>query len=1652
MSEPTRDSTTDGHPPTEPELHWLGSRRFRNTVLVAVGLLLLLVGARTLSVVARRASPLETSLYGQWNLTPGAPASYRVFVRDARDGRPVGGADVDVSLVARDGVTVWQERATTDEEGFALASADLADGLAEGGYTLAVHAASAAGEDEVARDVTVERSFRVLVTTDKPLYQPGQTIHVRSLALATADLRPVAEREVVIEVRDANANKVFKKRLATSDYGLAAADFQLADQVATGEYTVSATVGDTTSERAVTVERYRLPKFGVEISTEAAYFAPGDVVRGVVSARYTFGEPVAGGDVEIVVSELVETFRPFATVEGRTDGEGRFPFSLALKDHFVGQPLEQGDALISFEVTVTDRAAHAQTRSLERSVTVQPIRVDVVPESGTLVPGVPNRVYVVTSYPDGSPARTTLDVEPPGTRVETDAAGLATVELVPRTGEVTVAAEDERGVRVRVRRDLDVDAQAETVLLRTDRAVYRTGETAKLTVLSAASRDGRVFLDVVKDRRTVLTKALDVAGGRAELALDLPADLFGTLELHAYRVLSDGNLSRDTRLVQVLRASDLEIRAELDRDSYRPGELAVLDFFVTRDGGEGVPAALSLAGVDEAVFALQEMRPGLERVYFALLAELLEPRYEIHGRLPAAPADVLDRPADEATAATFSAARGGGGPQTARGASYGERRAALRGERRSHFRGLLGAVSLVPTLLASLLVVPILLYGLRWPGRPSADRASSPPEMGERLRDLGRRWLLGLAVPVIAGFGVLLLGAFLEIDFLGGTVLLAWVLTILGCLVLLAFSVRRLASDERFRGLPLLRRFAKALPVAYGLGFAGIPVLLFAAEEAPEALDERLAFGAVIAMVLLWLAVSGSLAVVTRGLGERLTMKRGAAIFARRFARDVLPVVLVAVVLVVGVSSLRMASAPVPEMVFEMAEGEFVAVRVAGELERKVARDDAAPESSAAGLTAPTRVRRYFPETLLWRPELVTGEDGHARLEVPLADSITTWRLAAAAVSRDGELGSEDFGLTVFQDFFVDLDLPVALTQNDEVSVPVAVYNYLDRPQTVRLELREDDWYALAGAGAETLTLGPKEVSSVAFRLVAREPGSHALLVEAHGGAMADAVEREIRVEPDGEPFVQTLNGRLTSEIEAEFLIPDHALAGADDLVLKIYPGAFSQVMEGLDGIFQMPNGCFEQTSSTTYPNVLVLDYLREQGEIRPEVELKALEYINLGYQRLLTFEVPGGGFEWFGRAPAHTVLTAYGLLEFSDMSRVYEVDPAVIGRTRDWLYSKQQGDGSWSPTEGGIAEGAINAFRGQVLRTTAYVAWAMAGSGENNARLERAMRFVAENAAGADDPYTLALCANALVAGGHTEARGLLERLDAMKTEEGDLTWWTSTGEGVTFSAGDTLTIETTALAAYAYQEGDYRIDTAHRALAWLIEKKAPNGTWYSTQATVHAMRALLRGTGDSGDVGDAVDLTVAVNGGPAEELTITRDDADVHRLISLRDQIRKGWNKVSIGVGGTGNLAYQIVATHYLPWSESRREETEEALSIDLEYDTVDLETDDLLTCRVRVEYGGAGAASMAIVDLGIPPGFELLPEAFEEMLAAERIERYSATARQVILYFREIESGRPVEFEYRMRAKYPLEVKTPQSAVYPYYEPSVRDETESVVLKVR
>src|ERR1700694_4959228 len=170
-----------------------------------------------------------------------------------------------------------------------------------------------------------------------------------------------------------------------------------------------------------------------------------------------------------------------------------------------------------------------------------------------------------------------------------------------------------------------------------------------------------------------------------------------------------------------------------------------------------------------------------------------------------------------------------------------------------------------------------------------------------------------------------------------------------------------------------------------------------------------------------------------------------------------------------------------------------------------------------------------------------------------------------------------------------------------------------------------------------------------------------------------------------------------------------------------------------------------EQTSSSAYPNILVVDYVRKARVASPELLLKAEQYLNVGYQKLLTFERPGGGFDWWGSGPPLIWLSAYGLQEFNDMGKVYPIDRGVIERTQKWLLSKQEPEGTWS-TIGATHSETIAQMGDPRLLLTSYVTWSLLESGLRTPALGKSIDYIRKHTGDAkDNAYILALGAHAL-------------------------------------------------------------------------------------------------------------------------------------------------------------------------------------------------------------------------------------------------------------------------------------------------------------------
>jgi A-macroglobulin TED domain/Alpha-2-macroglobulin family/MG2 domain/A-macroglobulin receptor binding domain/Carboxypeptidase regulatory-like domain/Alpha-2-macroglobulin bait region domain len=1637
-------------------------------------------GTSSISEILRRPS---IHVVGQQSYLSGGTAAVRVIATDSRNELITSAASVKIELAPPGQPARTLFTGKLNQHGTTEAQFRLPPGLV-GSFPLHYVIDTPIGSAEYTEPVRIEDKSSILLTTEKPIYQPGQTIHARALSLDRANHEATQDRSLTFELEDSKGNKVFKKATKTDRFGVASADFALADEVNLGTYHLRvAMAGGGERELAVNVERYVLPKFKVAVDFSGAGnkrhgYRPGEHVTGTVRANYFFGKAVDAAPITVHVSGMDVAMFEAGRSEGKTDQNGAYHFDIALPTYFAGHPLSQGTARLLVEATVKDAAGHSETRGEPIVVSQSPLIITAVPEGGTLAPNLENQVFILTSYADGQPAKTDLTVNAPGNpqqKVTTDEGGVAVVRMQPAAGKdaLEIEAADREGNHAKSSVDLQTRTGADQVLLRADRAVYRAGDRMDFHVFSTRQR-GTAYVDVVKDGQTVLTRDVDIVNGRADLTLTATAQLAGTLDCNAYLFGGDARAVADHRLIFVQPADELKVEAKADAAVYKPGDDARIRFRVTNSHGEGVQAALGVQVVDEAVFALAEKQPGFAKVFFYLEQEVMKPRYEIHSIGMPEVTEPVPAPAvarrDMAARALFAATEMVNNNRFE--TDFG--RAVPRAKYQEYLNRYQTAFA-ANILHASADVTRAYVenhgdltkgdgpaFRDAWGGKVSFAhwyqpnvymvRSAGPDQRFNTADDLAT--YVELSARKIVGMptnGPSAIHVNLQHDrgpYNGKAAIIGTVVDQRGGAM--EGAVVTLHAEG------VMNPAAATVNADGEFTFSAVPPGTYNAEVRMEneRVYKQLTFAArdhaVLAVVLRSAQEGAVLKAANGAVFTRMALLKDGEVFDQKREERFM--------VMAGAQAMP---APPPMAAAMGAAGGGGRGGGGGGARRA---DDKAKELDGGlankkmegGADAP-HVRSYFPEALYINPEIITDQNGSATITIPIADSITTWRMALMASTPHGALGSGTSSIKVFQDFFTELDLPVTLTQGDRVSIPVAVYNYTGTNGDVNLELKNGDWFRLVEDSAEKhLNVESGRVGGSQFTLQADRIGKFKLTLAAHmAGGRSDIVVREIEVVPNGREQNTVFNGKLETSVEHAINFPGTSIPDASKVLVRLYPGPLSQVIEGMDSILRMPGGCFEQTSSSTYPNVLTLNYMKSTKKLTPEIHAKAEGFIANGYQRLLTFEVPGGGFSWFGQAPANKILTGYGLMEFSDMSKVYDVDARLIQRTQQWLASQQQPDGSWKPDTNFINEGATNRYNSDVLRITAYLGWALGNTGYQGPAVEKARQYVEKNMSGNLDAYTLAVLANFAVDYGKDREfthRAINMLLDA-RTEKGEQVSWDAKETSV-YSTGSSAAVETTGLAVQALLKAGESSVVAGKALAYIAANKDATGAWRTTQATIMALRALLLST-EKGASDVRGDVEISLNGTPVQHLTLTADNNDLfHQFVFPVAEAGKAAN-VSLRFDGKGMLAYQVVGRYFKPWTEKP---AGEPLSISVAYDRTQLSQDDIATATATVKNNLNKSANMVMVDLGIPPGFDLLSEDLQDMVektAARKggkLEKFSLTATQAILYFDSIAPNGSLTVKFRLRAKYPIRTRTFASRAYEYYDPEVSSTAKPVALEVR
>ena len=644
-----------------------------------------------------------------------------------------------------------------------------------------------------------------------------------------------------------------------------------------------------------------------------------------------------------------------------------------------------------------------------------------------------------------------------------------------------------------------------------------------------------------------------------------------------------------------------------------------------------------------------------------------------------------------------------------------------------------------------------------------------------------------------------------------------------------------------------------------------------------------------------------------------------------------------------------------------------------------------------------------------------------------------------------GTVGRKEQQFFTQKPFSLAAKLPTEIVQGDVMNLPLTFVNNSDEAITGELKINLPAGLAAAATLPETVTLQPNKAITKYLKFNTLYPNSEKQLLKIGFKAKGfrDALETEMTIIPKGFPVVQSYSGKeLTENFEVNI---EDLVDGSLEVNLKAYPNIVSEMLTGLEAMLREPHGCFEQTSSSTYPNILVLNYLIKTGQSKPEIAARAKSLIEKGYNRLISFESKSGGFEWFGGYPAHEGLTAYGLMEFIDMKAVYDgVDDAMVERTANWLFSRRDGKGGF-----GRNPRALHSFGLTDEATMSiYITWALTQAKFNGLKTE--IDFAYNTAMQTKNPYQLGLAANILYeTGDKARAKRVLEELMSIQLENG--AWeFENKHKSAPGSSGNALRIETAALALTALLKSENpHILSLKKCADFLRNSRGGYGGFGNTNSTVLALRGLLAYAEFMKRTDESGEIAILVNDKEVSRYAYEKGVEKIE-IKGLEEHLKSGKQKVSVKFIDAKNTLPTTLSVNYHCKTPPTNDKCVIGLDINLAKANVKMGETNRLTTTITNKTAEGQPMTLAIV--GIPAGLSAQPWQLKELIDKKVVDFYEIIGNNVVFYYRQMKPEEVRVINLDLKVDISGDYESPASTAYLYYTNELKTWVEGNSVKIQ
>uniref|UniRef100_UPI00404A7726 TonB-dependent receptor plug domain-containing protein n=3 Tax=Flavobacterium sp. TaxID=239 RepID=UPI00404A7726 len=668
--------------------------------------------------------------------------------------------------------------------------------------------------------------------------------------------------------------------------------------------------------------------------------------------------------------------------------------------------------------------------------------------------------------------------------------------------------------------------------------------------------------------------------------------------------------------------------------------------------------------------------------------------------------------------------------------------------------------------------------------------------------------------------------------------------------------------------------------------------------------------------------------------------------------------------------------------------------------------------------TIETEIKTDFRNCIYWNAVIQTNNEGQANFEFFNADESTSYSILAEGTSYKGNLGKQKLSYVVKEPLQFDLKVPLFVSQNDVIKIPLWMKNDTEKAVDFRVYLSGSEYYEVSEQ-TQTVSLDVNESKVVYFDVTASKVGEKIKLpITITNLETKLKILKEMDVYRKGFPVLIDISG--TGEVNTDFKI-ELPLENSIRSDFSVITNPFSSLSEGLEKMLREPHGCFEQVSSTNYPNIMTLKLIQTR-EIDDEVKQKAIAFLENGYKKLINYESKEGGFEWYGGNPGHEALTAYGLLQFHEMKEFIKIDEVVFNRSVAWLLSRKDGKGGFKQKQGKYG---FSPLSNEV--NNAYILYVLSEINAHDIKqeYEKALADLNENY----DPYRAALLA--------LTAHNLNDLVTYKKLISGMLTDISKSSlkdikiqQTIINTSVESRKVEFASLFALALlKEESYRNTILH--LLEFIQPSMISTAYGSTQSRVLAMKAFVTFSSTLNQKLIPVQISASINN---QIIDTNSFDAAGNVFLDVSSLVHEGNNTCSFKVASEQGVPFNFEVKY-----ESLLPQNSSDCLLDLSSKLLQdkIKVSETTRLEIKLKNLSDKPVNNPLVRIGIPGGTSPEPWQLKELVEKEIVDYYEIFESELVFYFRSLNGSEVRNINLDLKAVVPGSYQGIASSAYLYYD---------------